>query len=520
MRSPAEHTHQYDQRHEPSEFGVNLRVEMREISKNFPGVRALDHVTLQVRAGEIMGLVGENGAGKSTLMKILSGAYVKDAGTIHVNGREVNLLNPLVALRMGIHVIYQEPDLVPALTVKENIFFGHSITRHGLLAMREMSERARKLLDGLGFDIDTETKLENLSVAQRQIVAVAKALSDNIEIMVLDEPAAVLPDNDLIKLTATLRRLRGQGLGIIYISHRLQEVLDITDRITVLKDGRLVGVLDTKAASEDILTSMMVGRSIDDYFPKRTSTIGAEAFRSENLTTIDVKEINLNVRKGEILGIYGLVGSGRTELARALFGIVPLSAGRMFMDGKTVTIRGPADAISKGIGFLTEDRQHEGLVLPASVSINATMASYAKVSRVGYINFLREKDITQQYVDALRIKTPTLRIPVGSLSGGNQQKVVLAKWLCTEAKLLIFDEPTRGIDVGAKVEIYQLMADLVARGASIIMISSELPEVIAMCDRVLVMRDGRIVGEVQKADASEQLLCSLALGGSISGRVE
>ena len=502
--------------HHSSASTTVLRVDMREISKSFPGVRALDRVTLQVRAGEIMGLVGENGAGKSTLMKILAGAYLKDAGTIHVNGREVHLLNPLAALRMGIHVIYQEPDLVPELTVKENIFLGHSITRRGFLALKEMSVRAHTLLDGLGFDIDPDVKLEHLSVAQQQIVAVAKALSDRAEILVLDEPAAVMPENDLLKLTATLRRLREQGLGIIYISHRLQEVLDITDRITVLKDGRLVGVLETKDASEDILTKMMVGRSFEDYFPKRQPMIGAEVFRSENLTTADVTKINFKVHKGEILGIYGLVGSGRTELARALFGIVPLETGHIFIDGKPVTIHGPDDAISKGLGFLTEDRHHEGLVLPASVSINATMASYGKISRLGWINFLRERDIAQGYIKTLRIKTPTIRIPVASLSGGNQQKVVLAKWLATEAKLLIFDEPTRGIDVGAKVEIYQVMADLVARGVSIIMISSELPEVIAMCDRILVMREGQVVGEVQRSDASEQLLCSMALGGSTS----
>lgn len=498
----------------------NLRVDMREISKSFPGVCALDRVTLQVRAGEIMGLVGENGAGKSTLIKILSGAYARDSGTIYINGREVHHINPLVALRMGIHVIYQEPDLVPVLTVKENIFLGHSITRLGLLAMKEMSKRARGLLNGLGFNIDPDTTLEHLSVAQQQIVAVAKALSDRAEVLVLDEPAAVLPENDLLKLTATMRVLREQGLGIVYISHRLQEVLGITDRITVLKDGKVVGVLETRNADENLLTNMMVGRSFEHYFPERQTQRGAEVFRTENLNTADVREVNLKVHKGEILGLYGLVGSGRTELARALFGIVPLESGRIFIDEKPVKIRGPRDAIGKGIGFLTEDRKYEGLVLPASVCLNATMASYSKIARMGWVNRRREQDITQHYIRALRIKTPNLRIPVASLSGGNQQKVVLAKWLCTDARLLIFDEPTRGIDVGAKAEIYQLMTDLAIRGIAIIMISSELPEVIAMCDRVLVMQTGRIVGEVEKSNATEQLLCSMALKGSTNGNIE
>jgi ribose transport system ATP-binding protein len=500
-------------KYKPSE---NLCVDMHAISKEFPGVRALDNVDLQVKAGEIMGLVGENGAGKSTLMKILSGAYTKDSGVIFVNGKEVSLKTPIDALRIGIHVIYQEPDLVPVLTVKENVYLGHSITRLGLLAMKDMLLKTRKILDDLGFDIDPDTNLENLSVAQQQIVAIAKALSGHVQVLVLDEPAAVLPDNDLLKLFSVMRRLRDQGVSIIYISHRLQEVLEITNRVTVLKDGKQVGVIETAQANEDLLTKMMVGRNFEHYFPEHETQPGDETFRAENITTHDVHKINLTLHTSEILGIYGLVGSGRTELAHALFGLVPIESGHIYINNKATKIYGPRDAITKGIGFLTEDRKHEGLVLSMPVCVNTTMASYGKISSLGWINLSKEMEITQEYVNILRIKTPDLRTTVGILSGGNQQKVVLSKWLCTEVKVLIFDEPTRGIDVGAKAEIYQLMNNLIKHGISIIMISSELPEVIAMCDRVLVMRNGGIVGEVARKKATEQLLCSMALGGSIN----
>jgi len=488
-------------------------IEMKGIVKDFPGVRALDHVDFQVRDGEIMGLVGENGAGKSTLVKILSGAYQKDAGSILIHGHEAHITDPTSALRLGICVIYQEVDLVPVLTVKENIFLGHMMTHGGLLDMQGMARQARELLHELGFDIDPNIRLGQLSIAQQQIVAIAKALSRRVKVLVLDEPAAVIPEKDLVTLFALLRRLAQQGIAVVYISHRLKEVLSISDRITVLKDGRLVGVIPTSEASENLLTKMVVGRSFKDYFPKRQNQIGEQVFQVDNLATEYIRDIDLSLHKGEILGIYGLVGSGRTELAKALFGIVPKTSGRIIIEGQEVTIRNPRDAIALGLGLLTEDRRGEGLVLNASVSANITMASYRAISRAGWINFQQEREIARRYADALRIKTPSLRTIVSTLSGGNQQKVILAKWLCTQAKILIFDEPTRGIDVSAKAEIYQLMTELVNHGVGIILISSELHEILGMCDRVMVMYDGSISQAIDKKQASEEVLVAMAMGG-------
>ena len=504
---------------EPSLAAAPLpnRVEMRGIVKRFPGVCALDHVDLEVRPGEIMGLVGENGAGKSTLMKILAGAYQLDEGQIFVNGAEVYLKTPAAALKLGIRVIYQEPDLVPVLTVKENIFLGRMLVRRGLLDLRRMSRKAADSLADLGFNIDPETLVGKLGVAQQQIVAIAKALSGPVEVLVLDEPAAVIPEKDLVTLFGVLRLLASRGIAIIYISHRLKEVLEITHRVTVLKDGCLVGVVPTSEATEQTLTSMMVGRAFKDVFPAHTPTLGAEALRIEHVTTEDVNDISLVVHHGEIVGMYGLVGSGRTELARALFGTVKLKAGQIFVDGKPVKIDGPRDAIALGIGFLTEDRKGEGLVLRNSVGINITMASYSGISKRGWIDFQREREIGRSYVESLRIKTPSLQTNVVTLSGGNQQKVVLAKWLCTKARVLIFDEPTRGIDVGAKVEIYHLMAGLAAQGVAVLMISSELHEILGMCDRTVVMYNRRIAGEVTRETASEELLVRMAMGVENNG---
>jgi ribose transport system ATP-binding protein len=490
-----------------------LGVEMRGIVKDFPGVRALDNVDFTAHSGEIMGLVGENGAGKSTLIKILSGVYQKDAGQIFIEGREVNLNTPAKALSLGICIIYQEPDIVPALTVKENIFIGHMPTRTGLLRMSQMAGEAQRLVKELGFDIDVNTEASNLYLAQQQIVTIARALSRNVRILVLDEPAATISERDLCALFILLRNLANRGITVIYISHRLQEVLNITDRITVLKDGRMVGVVQTTEATEDSLTRMMVGRTLQEYYPSHQVKLSEDVFRIEDLTTEDVHNISFTLHKGEILGIYGLVGSGRTELAKALFGIIPHKLGHIFVEQKEARITGPRDAIGLGICFLTEDRKGEGLVLNASVSTNITMASYKAIARMGWINRLREQDIAQRYVDLLKIKISSLRNPVEILSGGNQQKVVISKWLCIEPKILIFDEPTRGIDVGAKMEIYQLIADLLKQGVGIILISSELNEILGMCDRIMVMHEGTIVDEVDKSLATEELLCSIAIGG-------
>ena len=493
------------------------RLQMKKIVKDFPGVRALSHVDFEVRAGEIMGLVGENGAGKSTLVKVLSGAYKQDEGSIFFDGQEIDINSPADALDQGIRVIYQEIDLVPALSVKENIFMGQMPTKRGLLKLKEMKQEAQAVLDEIGFDIDPDIELGKLSVARQHIVAIAQALANPVQVLVLDEPSAVIPEKDMGPLYELLRQLAAKGILIVYISHHLQEILDITDRITVLKDGALVNVVQSSAMDEQTLTNMMVGRDLEDYYPKRETEIGDVALQVEGLTTQDLitqnlHEVNLTLHKGEILGIYGLVGSGRTELAKTIFGAVPAVTGRIIIAGQEVAIRSPRQAISLGLGLLVEDRKDEGLVLDATVTANITMANYPGISRSGWILSGRETKIAQEYVDKLRIKTPFLDTITRNLSGGNQQKLVLAKWLFRDAKILIFDEPTRGIDVGAKSEIYQLMNELVSRGVAIIMISAELNEILGMSDRVVVMRKGRIVGEMPGTQATEEKLVSIAMG--------
>ena len=502
----------------PAESGGDMpRLQMRDIIKTFPGVRALDHVDFEVRAGEIMGMVGENGAGKSTLVKVLSGAYQPDQGSIILNGQEADIKVPADALRLGIRVIYQEIDLVPALSVKENIFMGRMPTRQGLLDMQEMARQAQQVLAEIGFDIDPNLELGRLSVARQHIVAIAQALASPVQVLVLDEPSAVIPEKDMQALYALLRQLAAKGISIVYISHHLQEILNITDRITVLKDGKLVGVVKTAEVNEQILTKMMVGRDLKDYYPDRQANIGEvvlqiEGLSSEESVTQNIYDINLTLRKGEILGIYGLVGSGRTELAKAIFGALPYKTGRVLIDGREVAIRNPRQAIALGLGLLVEDRKGEGLVLDATVAANITMANYPGISQAGWIFSQREIDVVKEFVDKLRIKTPHLDTITRSLSGGNQQKVVLAKWLFREAKILIFDEPTRGVDVGAKAEIYQLMHELASRGVAIIMIASELNEILGMSDRVIVMRKGCIAGEIPGSQATEEQLVSIAMG--------
>ncbi len=435
--------------------------------------------------------------------------YQPDSGNLLIDGSPVVINSPAEAMKLGVRIIYQEIDLVPALTVKENIFLGHMITRNGLLDMKQMAHDAHELLGRLGFEFDPNAEVGRLGIAQQQIVAIAKALSSNAKVLVLDEPAAVIPEKDLSVLFQLLKRLAEQCISVIYISHRLKEVLDITDRITVLKDGQLVGCVKTSEATEE-RSPDDVGRVLTDYFPERGAKTGEEILKVENLFTRDVRDISFTLHKGEILGIYGLVGSGRTELAKALFGVVTHTSGRVLLEGKPVTIDNPQKAIRLGIGLLVEDRKGEGLVLNANVSTNITLANYSTIAVAGWINSIQERKLARQYVDALHVKTPSLDTITQSLSGGNQQKVVLAKWLCREAKLLIFDEPTRGIDVGAKAEIYQLMANLVSRGIGILMISSELHEVLGIADRILVMNKGQIVGEVNGKEATEELLVSIA----------
>jgi ribose transport system ATP-binding protein len=493
------------------------RLVMENISKEFPGVKALNRVDFSVLPGEIMGLVGENGAGKSTLVKILSGAYQQDEGEIYLDGNKMDINIPADALDLGIRVIYQEIDLVPDLSVKENIFMGQMPTSQGFLQLRKMREETKQIMSEIGFNIDPDHELGSLSLARQHIVAIGQALSSPVQILVFDEPSAVIPQKDMGSLYELLDKLAQKGISIIYISHRLEEILDITDRITILKDGELVSVVDSSQTNEQDLTRLMVGRDLEDYYPEGESQASDQVLKINGLSTDEpgiqnLSNINLILHKGEILGIYGLVGSGRTELAKTIFGVLPQSAGSVFIDNMQVTVRSPQQAIAQGIGLLVEDRKDEGLVLDANVSANITMANYPGISNLGWIFSNREYEISQSFVDKLNIKTPLLTTITRSLSGGNQQKLVLAKWLFRDARILIFDEPTRGIDVGAKAEIYQLMKELVSRGVGIIMISAELNEILGMSDRIIVMRNGQIAGEVDGNDANEEQLVSIAMG--------
>lgn len=491
-------------------------LQMKGITKTYPGVRALDNVDFEVAKGEVHALVGENGAGKSTLMKILAGAQLMDSGQILIDGRPVHITTPQKAMELGISIIYQEFNLVPYLNAAENIFLGREPRGAipGFVNFPVMYSEAQKLIDSLGVKLNVRTPVNRLSVAQQQMVEVAKATSRNATIIAMDEPSATLTEHELESLFALIRSLKQRGVSIIYISHRLEEIFQIADRVTVLRDGRLVGTKAVSDTDRDEIIRMMVGRELKEKIPKQPAQIGPPALTVKNLTRKGVIEnINFTVHRGEILGIAGLVGAGRTELARAIFGADPIDSGELWLDGTRVEIRSPKDAIRKGIGLVTEDRKALGLILGMVVRENISMANLDALTRFGFVNRREEKRVALKYIEDLMIKTPSCEQQVQNLSGGTQQKVVLAKWLFTESKVLIFDEPTRGIDVGSKVEIYQLMNRLAANGVAIIMISSELPEVLGMSDRILVMHEGRIAGELSREEATQEQIMHLATGG-------
>jgi ABC-type sugar transport system ATPase subunit len=490
-------------------------LQMRGITKRFFGVPVLEDVDLDALAGEVHAVVGENGAGKSTLMKILAGAHQPDAGTILLDGQEVRFGHPREAQEQGVSIIYQEFTLLPERTVAQNIFLGREPTRGPFVDGRAMEEATAALLTELGAEgaIAPQSLVRDLSVAQQQTVEIAKALSFEAKILVMDEPTAALSPHEVDALFARVRLLQSRGLAVLYISHRLKEVFDLAQRITVLKDGRKVETVNTGQITPGALVRMMVGREMDHYFPPRANAgeIGDVRLRVENGAVGKLHDIDLELRAGEIVGLAGLAGSGRTEVARALFGVEPFTTGGVTLDGKPVRIRSPRQAIRLGIGFLTEDRKAEGLILPQSVRDNTLLA----VRSLGRTGAKREPaEGRRSVVDLARmveLRAASLEQEVRYLSGGNQQKVVLAKWLATRARILIFDEPTRGIDVGAKAGIHELMRELARAGAAILMISSELPEVIGMSDRILVMRDGTIAGELP-AGSGEARIMLLATG--------
>jgi len=489
-------------------------LKLDNITRKFPGVVALNNVSLEVKTGEVHILLGENGAGKSTLVKILSGAYSKDSGEIFLNGNKVEIKNPKHAQDLGIGVIYQELNLIPHLTVAENIFLGREFSYPaGLIDSKKIIEETKKLLSELNVNINPNELVSSLGTAQQQMVEIAKALSLNSKILIMDEPTSSLTKNEIETLFKTIRKLKQKDVAIIYISHRLEELFEIGDRVTVLRDGSLIEtklIADTNRAE---LIKLMVNRDLKDHFPKREKQTGNEILKVVGLSTENLlKNISFSLYAGEIIGIYGLLGSGRTELARAIFGADKIESGEIFIKEKPVKINSPCKAIKEGIGFLTEDRKTQGLILDLAVKENISITSLDELTSFGVIKLKEELRISDSYISELKIKTIGSNQDVRSLSGGNQQKVVFAKWLNSETNIFIFDEPTRGIDVGAKQEIYELMNKLTQNGYGIIMISSELPEVLGMSDRILVMHNGEITAEFENKDLTQEMIISSAIG--------
>ena len=486
---------------------------MKGIDKSFPGVHALDHVDLEVRKGEVHALMGENGAGKSTLMKVLTGIYHKDAGTITYEGKEVEFTNPREAQDAGIVIVHQELNMMGHLTVAQNIFIGREYMNGKLIDDKKMNEEAKKLFDQLGINIDPKETMSRLTVGKQQMCEIAKAISHDAKVIIFDEPSAALTEAEIEELFKIIRDLREKQMGIVYISHRMDEIKVITDRVTVMRDGGYVGTLITKDSTKDDIINMMVGRVIYED-PKTESQVAPDApvvLKVEHLNAGRmVKDVSFELHKGEILGFSGLMGAGRTETARALFGADPKDSGDIYVNGQKVDIKTPQDAVKCGIGYLSEDRKRFGIVVDKTVAENSTMATMENFMKGIFIDKKKEKDVAQEYVEALKTKTPSVDQLVVNLSGGNQQKVVIAKWLVRNCDILIFDEPTRGIDVGAKSEIYHLMNELVAEGKSIIMISSEMTEILRMSDRIVVMCEGRKTGELGIEEATQERIMHAA----------
>lgn len=489
-------------------------LELKDITKEFPGVLALSRITLDIYKGETLGIIGENGAGKSTLMKILAGVYRLDRGEIIYEGQKISINSPLHSQQLGLSIIFQEFNLVNSLSIAENIFAGRLFTKPLIgVDWKRVYRESTELLKAVGLDLSPKVKIESLSIAQKQMVEIAKALSFDSKIIIMDEPTATLTDNEIKNLFSIIENLKASGKTIIYISHRLQEIFTLTDRVAILRDGELVKVAITKEIDRKEIIEAMVGREMEYEFPKRhTKPIPQERLRVEQLTSEGkFKDVSFQLLQGEVLGIAGLVGAGRTEIARAIFGAEPFTDGKIFINGEEYKQPSPKKSVANGIAFLTENRKEEGLILAEAVSKHVTMANLEKISAKSKINFKNEREVAEEYKESLSIKTPSIRQQVVFLSGGNQQKTIIAKWLFSDADIFILDEPTRGIDVGSKFEIYLLINQLVSQGKSIIMISSELPEIVAMSDRVLVVQNGQIKGELVGDDIQAEEIMGLAI---------
>jgi ribose transport system ATP-binding protein len=488
---------------------------MEGIEKTFPGVHALSQCKFELRAGEVHALVGENGAGKSTLMKVLTGIYKKDAGRIFYKGQEVDIPNPRAAQLLGISIIHQELNLMPHLTVAQNIFIGRE-PRRGLpfvLDEKAINEQTERLFERMHLKLDPRTKVADLTVAKQQMVEIAKALSFNAEVLIMDEPTAALTDAEIDELFAIIRDLREKGVGIVHISHRLEELKKISDRVTVMRDGRYVDTVNTAEASVGQIISMMVGRTIYETSPEIPENGNQDVVlevKHLNQGSL-IRDVSFTLKRGEILGFAGLIGAGRTEVARAVFGADPYDSGEIYVRGKRAHIRSPQDAVKHGIGYLSEDRKRYGLTTGMDVETNIVLSAFDRfLGFLGWVNSPKIRATAEHYVKALAIKTPSLQQKVKNLSGGNQQKVIVGKWLTADTDVLIFDEPTRGIDVGAKSEIYKLLNDLAQQGKAIIMISSELPEILRMSHRIVVMCEGRVTGELDASEATQERIMEYA----------
>lgn len=491
---------------------MSVLLEMRGIRKSFYGNEVLHSVDLTLEAGTVLALMGENGAGKSTMMNILVGIHKRDGGTIRIDGQEVNIESPHDAQKLGIAMIHQELSSVVEMSVAENIYLGREPVKNGFIDYRKMYKDTEELLKNLNINLNPKTKMGKLRVADQQLVEIAKAVSQNARILIMDEPTSSITDREVENLYGIIRDLKMRKTGIIYISHKMEEVYTITDQITVLRDGASIATWNTKEATNDMVVKAMVGRELTEQYPKRKVEIGDTILELKNFTQEGVFEnISFKLRRGEILGLVGLVGAGRTETMQALFGITKPDSGEVYLKGQKVEFKKPVDAIKNGLAYVTEDRKGEGLVLPMSIAHNITLPSMKELSRKLFIKQKEEKDRVGKEITDLKVKTTSPNLAVKNLSGGNQQKVVLAKWMLKNPDVIIFDEPTRGIDVGAKAEIYKLMNEFVAEGKAIIMISSELPEAMGMSDRILVLSNHKMSGELSKNEFNQKSLMKLAM---------